>query len=85
MDEITERVISLIKQTVDGAEFYDLEITSPLISSGIIDSFDIVTLIDKFELEFRVKLQFENIDLEDFDTPQNIAQIIYSRKNYGTN
>lgn len=53
-----------------------LEPDTPLISSGIIDSFDVVTLLTIVESEYRVSINPEDIDVETFDTPAQMLTFI---------
>ncbi len=49
---------------------------TPLISSGIIDSFDVVTLLTMFENEYGVSISPEQIDVERFDTPTQMLSYV---------
>ena len=49
-----------------------LEPETPLISSGLIDSFDIVALLGELEAQYGVAIQPEEIDVATFDTPRQI-------------
>lgn len=57
-----------------------LERDTPLISSGIIDSFDVVTLLTMVESEYRVSIDPEDIDVETFDTPAQMLTYIDGAK-----
>ena len=52
-----------------------LEANTPLISSGIIDSFQVVVLLSALESRYGVSIPPESVDAETFDTP---AQILAS-------
>lgn len=49
---------------------------TPLISSGIVDSFNVPILLDALEVRFGVQIPTEQIDAETFDTPNQIAAVI---------
>jgi acyl carrier protein len=49
---------------------------TPLISSGIIDSFDVVTMLTMFESEYGVSIAPEEIDVERFDTPTQMLSYV---------
>jgi acyl carrier protein len=49
---------------------------TPLISSGLIDSFDVVTLLTFVESEYRVAINPEDIDVDTFDTPAQMLAYI---------
>lgn len=47
---------------------------TPLISSGMIDSFDLVNLVSAIEEHFGVDIPVEEIDVATFDTPRQMAR-----------
>ena len=47
---------------------------TPLLSSGLIDSFDVVNLIGALEDRYGVQIDPLEIDADDFDTPAQIMQ-----------
>lgn len=53
-----------------------LQPDTPLISSGIIDSFDVVTLLTVVESEYAVSIDPGEIDVETFDTPDQMLTYI---------
>lgn len=57
-----------------------IEPATPLISSGIIDSFDVVALLSVIESHFGVEIDPESIDVESFDTPAQIFDRIESAR-----
>ena len=65
-----DRVISVIGQSFS----LDREVSrnTPLLSSGLIDSFGLVVLIGALEDEFEVSLDEAEIDVMRFDTPDQI-------------
>lgn len=79
-NEITEKITEIIKSNIDGAETLSIEPDTMLITSGYIDSFDIITLISVFEEAFNVHISFDDLNLEDFDTVSSIADIIVNKK-----
>ncbi len=65
-----DRMLRLITSSLRVSEPIDAD--TPLISSGIIDSFDVVTLLSLFEGEYGVVISPEEIDVEHFDTPNQM-------------
>ena len=65
-------LLDLIRATVQLDEPIDADV--PLISSGMIDSFDLVTLIGAIEERFGVNIPVEDISVESFDTPRQMHQ-----------
>ena len=49
---------------------------TPLITSGLIDSFDVVSLIAIIESHYRVTVIPEELDTEIFDTPRQMLAYI---------
>jgi acyl carrier protein len=45
---------------------------TPLISSGLVDSFGIIGLLGDLEAHYGVVIEPEEVDAEAFDTPQQI-------------
>lgn len=71
MSEVSvEAVLRLIAETVDLDGSIDEH--TPLISSGMVDSFDIVTLVTAMEEHFGVRLAVEDLSVEAFDTPEQM-------------
>ena len=73
-----EDLVQLISTGLGISEPIDFD--TPLISSGIIDSFDVVALLAIFESHYGVVIAPEEIDVERFDTPsQMLSQIDAAR------
>lgn len=53
-----------------------VEPDTPLISSAIIDSFDVVLLLTIVESEYQVSINPEHIDVESFDTPAQMLAYV---------
>lgn len=62
--------ISLIRTAVRIDEPIDSQ--TPLISSGFIDSFDVVALLAVFERQYGVAIAPDQVDVETFDTPRQM-------------
>jgi acyl carrier protein/D-alanine--poly(phosphoribitol) ligase subunit 2 len=60
----------------DDEEDIDLDENTPLISSGIVDSFSMVSLKTFLEKKFAIKLPDEEATPETFDTVGSIMQIV---------
>ncbi len=54
----------------------DLELDSPLISSGIVDSFSMVSLKAFLENKYSIKIPDERATPEAFDTVRKIAALV---------
>lgn len=49
---------------------------TPVISSGIVDSFDMVALLSAFESHYGALITSEDINVEYFDTPRQMLKCI---------
>lgn len=76
MNDIMERVSMLLKENVES--LHDIEILpqTSLISSGYLDSFEIINFIAVLEAEFNFKIELENVNFSDFETPDSISKLI---------
>ena len=53
-----------------------LDEQTPLLTSGIVDSFGVVTLLGAIEDQFGVLLDDSELSAETFDTPEQILRLI---------
>jgi len=75
---MNESIIKLLKENIVELESVEVTDTLTLISSGYIDSFDIITILLRLEEVFCVQLPVDEIDLEQFETVALIAAMIRS-------
>lgn len=57
----------------------DFETVEGLITSEVLDSFDIVLLISKLSNQFNIELCIDDITIENFDTIDNIVKLVQSK------
>jgi acyl carrier protein len=71
-------LISLIKRELN----IDLSVepVTPLISSGLIDSFHFAALIAALESHYRVRIDPADIGVDNFDTPQQMYQFLQQNR-----
>jgi acyl carrier protein len=50
----------------------EIEPDTPLISSGLVDSFGVIGLLGDLETHYGVVIEPEEIDVDSFDTPRQI-------------
>ena len=67
-------LIPVIRSAVQIDEPIDVD--APLVSSGLIDSFDLVAVIAAIEEHFDVQLPVDEISVETFDTPRQMRRWI---------
>jgi acyl carrier protein len=62
-----ERLLTIISSIVPAE--HEIVADTPLISSALIDSFDLIALVVEIEAEFEIVLPIEEVSVESFDTP----------------
>ena len=63
-----------------GVESDDIQVDTPLFSSGLIDSFSLVTLMTFIESSGEVSISPEDVTLENFDSIERITQFMDRKK-----
>jgi acyl carrier protein len=77
MDEIKETVLEyVIDEYVDEDDDVEVEADTPLISSGIVDSFSMVSLKAFLEKKYGISIPDDEATPEAFDTVDSIAEIV---------
>ncbi len=66
----------LIKIISDVAFAPDLDEDTELIKSGIIDSFDMISLISELAYRYNINIKVADIDPENFSSPKDILATI---------
>lgn len=74
IEEKTKLLIQEMKQSSSGP------LEKELISSGYLDSFDIISLIDRLEKAFGITVSGEEIIMENFEDTESIAKLIANKK-----
>ena len=80
MDDIIDLLAEKITKNLLKDPKMQLERTEPLISSGLLDSFNLVDLALIFEEEFGVRIEDFELNAETFDTLEGLAQLIIQRQ-----
>lgn len=70
-----ESIIELLKDELNLGRGEVLEDT-PLFSSGLLDSFSMVTLVAALEKKFGIKVRATDLTLENFDNSGRIAEFL---------
>ena len=82
MDEMHKTVLDyVVNEYLDEDEDETIDVDTPLISSGIVDSFSMVSLKLFLETEYDVKIPDERATAEAFDTVNAIAALVGEYKN----
>ena len=70
----------ILKEFLPGEDPGNLTPTTPLMSSGILDSLATLKLITFLEQEFNVQIQAHEADEEHFNTLEAICELVESKK-----
>lgn len=77
MDEMKDEVLEyIVDEYLDEDEDDEVSFDSPLISSGIVDSFSMVSLKRFLENKYSIKLPDEEATPEAFDTVNSICILV---------
>ena len=71
--EITARIQRIFEET------FDISAPAPqtdIIEAALLDSLALVTLLFEVELQFGMEIPLESLQIDDFRTIENIAQLI---------
>jgi acyl carrier protein len=78
--EIKEKIREILVNTIEGLNDKNLKDDEQLITTGYIDSYEIIKLMEAFENEFLVKIDIEKISLSDFETIEAMEKLILDMK-----
>ena len=76
-DDIKKMIIDYVKlEYLDEDSTEEVTETTPLISSGIVDSFSMVSLKTFLEKKFQIKIPDDKATPESFDSVNNIIKLL---------
>ena len=76
MENISEKVIGILKDNIEELEGINVQKDTALITSGYVDSFDIINVISVLEEAFGINISLDDVDLEQFNTVESICSLI---------
>lgn len=76
-----DKIFDVIKNNVIELENVELKRDTSLIASGYMDSFEVIMLLQQLEQVFNIYISLDSINLEDFETPERIEEMILEIKN----
>jgi acyl carrier protein len=79
MDELTKSLAQYIAQNHLKVNWQSLHPDQPLLSTGLVDSFNLVDLALYIETSFGVRLENYELNADTFDTLNQLASLIQSR------
>lgn len=71
-----KQIIEILKEHIEELKDVEIKADTALISSGYLESFDIIGIIVSLEEAFDAKLPLEDMELEDFNTVRTIEEMI---------
>jgi D-alanine--poly(phosphoribitol) ligase subunit 2 len=81
MEDMKDVVLEYVKdEYVDEDDEVDVRYDTPLISSGLVDSFSMVSLKTFLEKKYDIKLPDEEATPEAFDTINSIVELVRKHK-----
>jgi D-alanine--poly(phosphoribitol) ligase subunit 2 len=77
MDELTQAILEYVREEyLDEDDDTELDETTPLISSGIVDSFSMVSLKTFLEKRYQIQIPDARASAEAFDTVDKIVEVV---------
>ncbi len=76
MDQMQEAILSYIRDEYLEDDDDEIDLESPLISGGIVDSFSMVSLKRFLENKYQIVIPDEKATPETFDTVNSICKLI---------
>lgn len=76
MEDIKELVLNYVKKEYLEDEDEEITYDTPLISSGYVDSFSMVSLLVFLENKFKIKIPSDKATPEAFDTVNSIVALV---------
>lgn len=57
-----------------------IEPDSPLLSSGVIDSFAVAALAEALQQTYGARIEVDDLGVDNADTPRQLAELVWSRR-----
>lgn len=76
MDEMHEIILNYVKEEYLEDEDEDIDVNTPLISGGIVDSFSMVSLKRFLENKYNISIPDDKATPEAFDTVDKICNLV---------
>jgi acyl carrier protein len=77
---IKQEIRQYIQDTIVQNNLIVLENDTPLISGGIIDSISTLKMVDFLEAKYKIEVQPHEVDRDNLDTINSIAEFVLSKK-----
>ncbi|MFZ5518423.1 MAG: phosphopantetheine-binding protein [Candidatus Zhuqueibacterota bacterium] len=76
MDDMQKIILEYVRNEYLEDEDEELDVDTPLISGGIVDSFSMVSLKRFLENKYKISIPDDKATPEAFDTVDNICQLV---------
>ena len=76
MDELRKTILDFVRREYLEDDDTEIDVHSPLISSGIVDSFSMVSLKTFIEKKYKLSIPDAKAGPDDFDTVDQIANLV---------
>lgn len=78
MDEMEKSILDYVRNEYLEEDDEEIDVNTPLISGGIVDSFSLVSLKRFLENKYQISIPDEKATPEAFDTVKNICVLVKS-------
>ena len=75
-----QKIIEILKEHIEGLENAEVCEDTQLIAKGLLESFDVITLIAELEDQFGVEIPAEEIVPENFNSAEGIWRLLERMK-----
>ncbi len=70
----------ILEEFLPGEDPSELQVSTELVTSGVLDSLAILTLVGFLEEEFGIEVEPHEADVENFNTLADIARLLASKR-----
>ncbi len=78
--DVVQKIIVILRKEFPVLQDIDLKPGTALLSSGLLDSFAMVTLLASLEQDYAINVDADTLDVMLFETPESIASIVLDPK-----
>lgn len=82
--DVVQNIIKILKNDFPVLLDVDLTPQTALLSSGLLDSFAMVTLLASLEQEYSIIVDANTLDVMLFETPESMSRIVLDRQFHTT-
>jgi len=75
-----KKICSLLTENIEALKDINLSENDSLIASGLIESFDLINLMNVLETSLGISFNLDMLNIENFETPESIASMLNNMK-----